>query len=534
MEDLLEIEKFIEEQTEKIKPIQTQLGLAYWDAAISGKKEHYNRYEELQLKLEEVFNNKQDFNRIKEFLKQEIEDSIIKRQLKILYNSYLGSQGDLDLIREIVKKSTEIEEKFNTFRAKVKDKELTDNEIKDILKTETDSEKLKEAWEASKKQGEVVEKQLLDLVKLRNKHARSLGFDNYYSMVLELGEQKEKEIESIFNELANLTENPFRDLKKEIDSMLVERYRISEEELKPWHYHDLFFQEGPEIYKINLDKFYSKEILDIVKKFYGSIGLPIEDILERSDLYEKPGKYQHACCMDIDREGDVRIIQNMKNNEKWMETTLHELGHGVYSKFMDRGIPYILRWPAHMFTTEAIALFFGRNSRNLSFIKRYCDINEEEIEQLKDKITKGLRLRQLVFSRWAQVMFNFERELYRDPEQDLNKLWWKLVKKYQLIDFTRDNPDWASKIHFVIAPVYYHNYLLGELLASQIHHHIVKNILDKDSLRNVDYSDNKNIGKYLKTKIFSIGRKDEWNEMIKKTTGEELTAKYFVEEFVNQ
>ena len=27
-------------------------------------------------------------------------------------------------------------------------------------------------------------------------------------------------------------------------------------------------------------------------------------------------------------------------------------------------------------------------------------------------------------------------------------------------------PDWASKPHFVIAPVYYHNYMLGELFAS--------------------------------------------------------------------
>jgi hypothetical protein len=32
----------------------------------------------------------------------------------------------------------------------------------------------------------------------------------------------------------------------------------------------------------------------------------------------------------------------------------------------------------------------------------------------------------------------------------------------------RDEPDWASKIHLSGAPVYYHNYLLGELMASQM------------------------------------------------------------------
>ncbi len=529
----LEAGKFIEEQTEKIKPIQKQAQLAYWDAAISGKKEYYKKYEELQLELEKIFNNKEDFAKVKGFLKQKIEDALIQRQLKILYNSYLGSQGDFSLISEIIKKSTEIEEKFNVYRARIKEKELTDNELKEILKTETDSEKLKEAWEASKKQGEIVEKGIIELIRLRNKLAKSLGFDNYYSMALELGEQKEEEIDSIFKELAHLTEKPFQDLKKEIDSALSEKYKVSEEELKPWHYQDFFFQEGPEIYKINLDGFYSKDVLEIAKKFYKSMELPVEDVLERSDLYEKPGKYPHACCMDIDREGDIRIIQNMKNNEKWMDTTLHELGHAVYDEFIDRALPYILRWPAHTFTTEAIALFFGRNSRNLSFVKKYCEVKEKEIGKIEEKITKALRLRQLVFSRWCQVMFNFERQLYNNPEQNLNELWWSLVKKYQLINFSRDKPDWAAKIHIVSAPVYYHNYFLGEILASQINNYIAKNILKKESLKNLDYSKNKEIGEYLKTKIFSVGRKYEWEEMIKNATGENLTSKYFVEEFVN-
>ena len=31
----------------------------------------------------------------------------------------------------------------------------------------------------------------------------------------------------------------------------------------------------------------------------------------------------------------------------------------------------------------------------------------------------------------------------------------------------RNMPDWATKIHVALYPCYYHNYLLGELLASQ-------------------------------------------------------------------
>jgi len=128
-------------------------------------------------------------------------------------------------------------------------------------------------------------------------------------------------------------------------------------------------------------------------------------------------------------------------------------------------------------------------------------------------------------------MVNFEMKLYENPDQDLNKLWWDLVKKYQLIDFGRDKPDWASKIHFVSAPVYYHNYMLGELFASQLHNKLTKNILKKDFLKNVDYSDNKEIGDYLKEYVFGPGTAYEWNVLVEKATGERLTPKYFIGEF---
>ena len=41
-----------------------------------------------------------------------------------------------------------------------------------------------------------------------------------------------------------------------------------------------------------------------------------------------------------------------------------------------------------------------------------------------------LRNQLLIFSRWCQVMLRFEKELYGNPNQDLNKLWWDLVEKY--------------------------------------------------------------------------------------------------------
>ena len=78
------------------------------------------------------------------------------------------------------------------------------------------------------------------------------------------------------------------------------------------------------------------------------------------------------------------------------------------------------------------------------------------------KADESHRRRQLIFSRWVLVMTAFESELYRDPSQDLNKLWWDMVEKYQKIpapkNRTKQN-DWAAKYHIGLAPVYYFSYL---------------------------------------------------------------------------
>jgi peptidyl-dipeptidase A len=137
--------------------------------------------------------------------------------------------------------------------------------------------------------------------------------------------------------------------------------------------------------------------------------------------------------MDVDREGDVRVICNIKPNYQWMNTSLHEFGHAVYDKYMTDEIPWVLREPAHAFTTEAIAMLFGRLASNAGWIQGMTGISETETTEIRGAASKMLRLEQLVFSRWVQVMYRFEKSLYEDPDQDLNTLWWDLVEKYQML-----------------------------------------------------------------------------------------------------
>ena len=88
----------------------------------------------------------------------------------------------------------------------------------------------------------------------------------------------------------------------------------------------------------------------------------MEQVLGRSDNFERPGKNQHAFCVHIDREGDVRTLNNIQPTIKWLETVLHELGHAVYEYRFDPSLPWLLKEPPHMITTEAMALLAGRQA----------------------------------------------------------------------------------------------------------------------------------------------------------------------------
>jgi len=529
---------FVQNHVEKVEPLMKEWNLSYWNASLTGKKEDFDKTAEYELKIRTIYSDTNNFAYLKDLKESgHIKNMLLKRHLDLLYNAYLSNQIEPELLKQIVEQSTAIENKFNVFRGKVEDQELTDNEIKEILKKETDSSKRRDAWFASKQVGKEVANDLIELIKLRNQAAQELGFENYYLMSLSVSEQSFEELTKIFDELADLTDEPFADMKTELDSILADQYGIGVEGMMPWHYHDPFFQEGPMVYEVNLDKYYeNQDVKELAQKFYAGINLSVDDILARSDLYEKQGKNPHAFCTSIDRKEDVRILANIKNNENWMETMLHESGHAVYDKYIDKSLPFLLREPAHIFTTEAIAMFFGRLSRNADWLQNILGLGDEKRDEIASIVQKSLRLRQLVFVRWCQVMFRFEQELYKNPDQDLNTLWWNLVGKYQLVKRPagRTEPDWAAKIHFTMAPVYYHNYMLGELLASQLHAYVVKNALKLEFDDGISYVNENIVGNYLKNRVFSVGTKYPWNEMIKQATGEYLTAKYFVDQFVRQ
>ncbi len=531
-----QVSQFVQTCVAKVEPLGARANLVYWEAATTGKPEKFEELKQLQLQLRRIYSDPNDFARIKTFKASgHIRDPRLARQLDKLYYAYLQNQIEPDLLARTVELDTRVQEAYNNYRATIEGRQVTMSDIYTALTTEKNVGRREAAWRASKQVGNVIIKDFLELVRRRNQAARRLGFDNYHTMTIVTGEQNVDELDRIFAELDRLTRAPFAQLKSELDQILAQSYGIAPADLRPWHYHDPFFQRTPLVYELDLDQYYKgRDIQELARKYYTSVGLPVDDILARSDLYDREGKYPHAFSHDVDRKGDVRVLANLQDTERWMETILHELGHAIYDKYHDPNEPWLLREPAHSFTTEAVAVFFGRLSRNAVWMQKMLGLSDEETARVKQVSDRYLRFQQILFVRWVLVMYHFEKALYADPEQNLNSLWWDLVEKYQFVKRPPGPADagWASKLHFTTAPCYYHNYMLGELLASQWHHYLVHQVLRLESDEGLSYVGDERVGRYLRDNVFGPGARYPWRTMIVRATGEPLTPKYFVEQFI--
>ena len=522
----MDAKKFLAEINAEVKRLHTKSATAYWGLTTTGKSEYGEEMQKAEIELRLYLADKERFDTVKESMNLEL-DSIEKREMRLLFNEMLPNQLSKERIEEAVKKEVEIESLFANFRAKINGKEVSNNEITEILEKSTDSKLRKDAWIAGKEIGKEIAPKLIELIKIRNENAKTLGFNNYYDMMMELQELSTGEIHSMFRTFKEQTDDLFKEIKDDIDETVSLKLKISKEEMRPWHYSDLWFQEVPEIETYDYDSiFKGKEIISLVKKTYDSINLDIVDIIERSDLYERKGKNQHAFTISIDTENDIRVLENIRPTVKWVEATLHEYGHAVYDKYIDKSLPTVLRGPAHTFTTEAVAMFFGRRARDAEWYEKIVNLDGSILKEIEPRLKKLLKYQLAITARWIIAFVFFERELYKNPErEDLNNLWYDTLQELQFInppEERRKYPDWAAKIHFGIAPVYYHNYLLGEMMASQMESYLKENV-SKELI-------NKNVGEFFVEGIFKPGSKYRWDELIEKATGKPLNPKFLAEQ----
>jgi peptidyl-dipeptidase A len=511
----------------QLRPLELELAEAWWQSNTDSSPEADERRTAAELARREFLADPMRFAAVRAALDavSREDDPLLRRQLEVLYDGFVPHQVPSDLRRAIVELETRVESTFNNFRGELDGRRVDDNAISEILRTSDDVDERRAAWSAAKQIGPEVEDRIRELARLRNQAAQELGARDHFALALATSELDEDRLFTTLDDVDRATAAPFVAWKQDVDERLAIRFGCTVADLRPWHYDDPFFQAPPAEGAISIDHFFTGADLEaLTVRTYDGLGLDVRSVLDHSDLYARDGKSQHAFCIDIDREGDVRVLCNVEPNERWAETMLHEFGHAVYDRSLDRDVPWIVRAAAHPLTTEGIAMLFGRLVRDPAWLGPIAGIDRARLDELSPRLDRARRAALLTFARWVLVVTHFEQRLYANPDDDLDTIWWDLVERYQLVRRPdgRHAPDWAAKIHLAVVPVYYQNYLYGELVASQLDatlHRRFGGLVDRPDA-----------GRFLVDEFFAPAASRRWDQLVADATGEPLSARHLADQ----
>ena len=454
------------------------------------------------------------------------QDAVVARQAELLRLTTAGARRSEDEIVRIAGLETTLNTVYARYRGSLDGRELSNNEIELILATSRDAVERRGAWEAAKSVGARVDADLRQLVHLRNDAARRLGYRDHYAMSIELQEIDEQWLFASLDELVAGVDDAWASERAVLDRELRERAGLAAGEgpLEPWFQFDMFAQEPvPSAVDPLGEAIADVDIVGSARAYYTALGFDIESILARSDLEPRDGKHQHAFMVNIDRRTDIRISCNNVQTPRWLETTLHELGHAVYEASIDPSLPWLLATGAHIAVHESSSMLHGRRYRDPHFLTRFAGVAPSVAESPANAVSERRHL--LTLTMWVQVMARFERALYADPDGDLGTLWWDLVERYQRVR-RPDGPrphDWATKMHLAQAPVYYHNYLLGEVIVSHL-----EEWLERETGSSSPAAEPEQSGRLLRERYYRSGSLQRWDALIAQATGEPLTMAPFI------
>ena len=241
--------RFVEYYEATVRPLEIEAARLFWTANVTGKEEDFQKKQEAEEKLDLALSDPAAVRRVEG--DQGRPACPIRcwpgRSTSSISNTW-RKQVDPELLKKILAKSNAVEQAFNVFRPKVDGKELTDNDVRRILRESRDSAERRAAWEASKKVGPVVVGRSEGTGRPAQPGRPQAGLQELprHATLLrraEPGAGAQAVRRTRRADPRAVPPGEGRDRRRAGQEL---RHRASAE-LRPWHYHDPFFQEAPAV-----------------------------------------------------------------------------------------------------------------------------------------------------------------------------------------------------------------------------------------------------------------------------------------------
>ena len=245
---------------------------------------------------------------------------------------------------------------------------------------------------------------------------------------------------------------------------------------------------------------------------------------------------------------DVRITTHYYEEDftSALFSSIHEGGHGIYEQNVDSDLKgTLLASGASMGIHESQSRFYeniiGKSKEFWIYFyeeakkifSQFGDISLEEFYKGLNHVEPSLirtEADELTYSLHIIIRYEIEKQLINgDIEvEDLPRVWNEKYKEYLGIEPGNDSQGVLQDIHWSDGSFgYFPSYALGNLYGAQFLNKMKQDI--PNLYQDLEKGNLISIFQWLKENIHKHGAVYEPGELIKKVTGEELTAKYFID-----
>jgi peptidyl-dipeptidase A len=520
--------RLVEGYAERARPLERRLALATWGLASGRGVEAERELAAARTSLALLHGDPLLRGEAARLDRQPLEDEALGRRVRRVHVEALVHRAEPRALRAAAELHAELAGMVARHRPELHGELVDEDELFAILRAELDEARRRAAWEATRSLGARAAPRLLELARLRNGLARASGFRDWLALSLFAAEIDELWLLDVVDALEDATREPFREEKLRIDAETSAWLGVPIEQLRPWHYQDGFLREAPTTPASSLEpELRGRDAIELAARFLEDLGLDddVRALVRRGAL--APGPAERAVAVDVDREGDVRVLCPGAPGERALEAALRGLGRASHLLGVDRSLPWDLRAP-HALAVAATGALFARRTRDPEFLARYVRPRTADERALD---LDQARRRALLFARWAVLVARFERELYAEPAPDretLGRAFWRHVESIQLVAPPPDAglDDWAAEPCLYLERTGHLGELLGELAASQLERSL--HVATGRSL-----TGNRPAAELLRARWLSPGGLLRWDELVLRASGEPLSEAAFLVDFVS-
>lgn len=394
----------------------------------------------------------------------------------------------------------EISDTLVQHRYDVLGQELDLGAVRHLLRTEIQRERRRAAWLAFAPLSRKLEARTRELFHIRNGLARAEGYGNYVEMQLEAQGLTLAQVKAMLEELTQASAPTYQAILGEAAA----RHQLGQ--VQPW---DLKFLLDGES-SLPIKHFPRSGIIGKLEEWGHDHGCELSRLGISVHFLDIP---YNGLCVTVS-PGDIRILANPADGHNYYKTAFHELGHALHSAHSNPG-SYILRREPSVFA-EGMAEMIGYTVQDPAWLAA-MGLTPAEVAAAATQAMGPW----FAYLRQRTAHALFEYEAYANPDGDLDQINGQ-IEAHVLGCAVDDSPRWAAEPNawYSRYPVYWQNYVLADVVASQIHHDLRR--------RFGQVWRNPAALEHIKAHYWAPGGALDWQEKLRRGTGEALNTKALV------